>query len=100
MSARSYLRGHPIIWKEPCWIYEDTGELAPTGEGEIRPCKRCGKEAGPEGVDPCLGELPGVTNACCGHGVREESYIIFTNGIVVRDFIVGPGEKHSRRHDV
>lgn len=37
--------------------------------------------------DPCLGELPGVEFACCGHGgmVKEErGYIAFSNGVVLR----------------
>lgn len=29
--------------------------------------------------DPCLGELPGVTSACCGHGFSR-GYLIFSNG--------------------
>jgi len=33
--------------------------------------------------DPCLGILPGVSDACCGHGV-EDGYISFKNGIVLR----------------
>ena len=39
-------------------------------------------------VDACLGILPGVDNACCGHGVREKSYIRFSNGMVVKGFEV------------
>lgn len=31
----------------------------------------------------CLGNLPGVVAACCGHGVKE-GYIKFSNGTVVR----------------
>lgn len=38
--------------------------------------------------DPCLGELPGVKYACCGHGGRSGSptvgYIYFDNGKVAR----------------
>lgn len=35
-----------------------------------------------EAVDPCLGKLPGVQFACCGHGDPEEDpYIMFTNGV-------------------
>lgn len=33
--------------------------------------------------DPCLGELPGVDSACCGHG-ETEGYIKFENGRVVK----------------
>jgi hypothetical protein len=34
---------------------------------------------GPDGEDGCLGHLPGVITACCGHGERD-GYIIFENG--------------------
>ena len=27
--------------------------------------------------DPCIGYLPGVYNACCGHGNDNEAYITF-----------------------
>ncbi len=35
------------------------------------------------GPDPCLGALPGVLFACCGHG-KARGYIYFTNGKVIR----------------
>lgn len=33
--------------------------------------------------DPCLGLLPGVWSACCGHG-EGNGYIAFTNGPTIR----------------
>lgn len=67
------------------WVYEDNGERLPATGGKIRPCKKCGKSfpLGEGEVDPCLGILPGVDNACCGHGVTEYSYIRFLNGLTV-----------------
>ena len=54
-------------------------------------CPACGmireKDNGP---DPCIGELPGVSFACCGHGgvkgttALGQGYIAFKNGIIVR----------------
>lgn len=38
-------------------------------EGNPRNCALCGQGETPEGHDFCLGTLPKVTNACCGHGV-------------------------------
>ena len=35
-----------------------------------------------DGHDACLGALPGVIAACCGHGVKE-GYILFENGISI-----------------
>lgn len=43
------------------------------------PCELCGEiaaagfdlEVGCQGFDPCLGRLPGVSHACCGHGFTQ-----------------------------
>lgn len=39
-------------------------------------------------VDPCLGRLPGVLYACCGHGGKTScwpsGYIYFENGMTLR----------------
>lgn len=45
-------------------------------------CRKCKLKRGRDGVDPCLGVLPGVMFACCGHG--GEGYIYFKSGKVVR----------------
>ena len=34
------------------------------------PCPLCDRLPLPGGEDPCLGVLPGVRNACCGHGLH------------------------------
>ena len=88
MSGRSEFRGHPLIWIDDKWVYEDDGSDIPANGGDIRPCKKCGKlfTLGEGEVDPCLGVLPGVDNACCGHGTNERSYIRFENGVVVEGF--------------
>lgn len=72
MTTRSWFRGHEVRWieAEKCWVYADDG--SPT---EIeRQCKRCGRPPTAEGHDACLGEIPGVTAACCGHGVLNAEY--------------------------
>ncbi|MCK5218685.1 hypothetical protein KAR10_04135 [bacterium] len=98
-KGRSHSRGHPIVWMNEQWVYEDNKEPIPGyGGKDVRPCVKCGKvfEGSNNGdADPCLGELPGVDNACCGHGVKEESYIRFTNGVVVKGFDV---EKISEKN--
>lgn len=38
--------------------------------------------------DPCLGELPGVAGACCGHGDPSKAYVSFENGVVLRPVTV------------
>lgn len=92
MAKFSFFRGHKIVYdtKANEWFYDDTGEPAGFNH-KLRPCKKCGKEfqGSNEGdPDPCLGNLPGVDNACCGHGEESMSYIRFTNGIIVKGFKV------------
>ena len=53
----------------------------------IRECTKCGKLPTKEGHDACLGTLPGVVDACCGHGIKE-AYIIFENGVTIRGSLV------------
>ena len=89
VSVKSYFRGHPIIFVKEKWLYEDTKEPIPGYGGKNRPCVKCGKtfDGSYKGdADPCLGVLPGVDNACCGHGIKAESYIRFTNGTVIKNF--------------
>jgi len=77
-----YIRGHKfkIIDGKP--VYCDTGK--PTFYR--KECGFCHKTETIDGVDPCLGVLPGVMNACCGHGSRRESYIQFENRFRISGF--------------
>lgn len=79
------LRGHKIELKNKEWVYSDTKEST-VETWKNRPCGHCGKHNTKEGHDACLGTLPGVMNACCGHGSRNESYIQFENGTILRGF--------------
>jgi hypothetical protein len=79
VSAISHLRGHPIYHDGEQWRYCDDG--TPTVEGwRDRPCRKCGEDNTPEGHDACLGTLPGVANACCGHGDDESAYVQYEGG--------------------
>ena len=79
---RSHFRGHKIIWTDGRWVYADTG--APTAEAWLeRPCGYCGMPATDAGHDGCIGEVPGVMNACCGHGVESDAYVQFLDGSTV-----------------
>jgi len=49
----------------------------------MRACPKCGQLQNTDGCDPCIGFLPGVRSACCGHGVQR-GFIAFKNGVVVR----------------
>lgn len=85
-GTHSFYRGWDIEWINEKWVYADTKEPLPGWGGEIRPCKKCGALMNDHEPDKCLGNLPGVDNACCGHGIPSLSYIRFTNGLVVEGF--------------
>lgn len=77
--TRNKLRGHPIYNDGEQWRYRDTNE--PTvDQCKSRPCGHCTLLRTPEGHDGCLGILPGVLNACCGHGDVGEAYVQLSNG--------------------
>lgn len=52
--------------------------------GKERPCTACGNRSRDRAPDFCLGKLPAVRQACCGHGRPEDAYFIFDNGVEVR----------------
>lgn len=87
-APRDSWRGHPIYRSmEGVWYYADG---VPVSEDPNRTCGYCNRPSDSEGHDPCLRGLPGVTNACCGHGAKSESYIQFENGTTVRGFTIDP----------
>lgn len=59
-----------------------------TSAGERRLCSKCDALMLSGEPDACLGTLPGVSAACCGHGVVQ-GYILFVNGLLFSfdDFI-------------
>lgn len=71
---KHFLRGHPIYYKYGQWWYKDTRTKT---VGDIRDCGYCGLSDAKEGHDGCLGTLPNVMNACCGHGIEDDAYIQF-----------------------
>lgn len=81
MTARALLRGHEIYWDGEQFRYKD--DDAPT-VGNERTCGHCGIPNTEDGHDGCLGYLPGVMNACCGHGQENEAYVQFPDHSVVR----------------
>jgi hypothetical protein len=52
----------------------------------IRKCAVCKATVGPDRPDACMGTLPGVIDACCGHGVPRRAYIVFESELVIRGF--------------
>ncbi len=55
------------------------------GQGRVTQprCSHCHLLPTPEGHDACLGTLPGVWNACCGHG-KGEPHVQFMPNIFIR----------------
>lgn len=62
-------------------------------------CAKCSREYKPgEEPDPCLGTIPGVVGACCGHGNRSKAYVQFEDGMTFRGFKVEfYGQSRERR---
>ena len=79
MTAKSKLRGHEIEEVSGQWVFSDTKEPTIT-TWKSRNCKSCNKDFGDNDHDPCITDLPGVTNACCGHGEDREAYVQFPDG--------------------
>lgn len=71
MTARSYSRGHEIVYRDGKWVYADT---VATLSNE-RPCKQCGRKPIND-MDACLGRLPSVEAACCGHGRPKDAVMV------------------------
>jgi hypothetical protein len=42
----------------------------------IETCAHCGGDRQNDKPDPCLGMLPGVAGACCGHGDPSRAYVM------------------------
>ena len=82
MTARSRHRGHRIEWEGHKWVFTDYGYPAMRLYGKERPCTRCDNIS--RGPDFCLGRMPSVRQACCGHGHPEDAYFTFHNGVEVR----------------
>lgn len=105
MTAKSTARGWEIEWSTDIegpsgkgfWVWSDTKEPLPGAGGADRPCKRCGADMEQHESDRCLGDLPGVNNACCGHGDESKAYIRLNCGIALtgdsmKEFLEGMRE--------
>lgn len=79
--GRCSLGGHGYYNDGKNWRYIDNKEIV--NAASERPCKKCGHMPTSDGDDYCIANLPGVMNACCGHGTAE-GYVQFTNGVIIR----------------
>ncbi len=80
MTATSHYQGHGIYF-DKAWHYVDDDT---TVKDSIRPCGKCDKLATADGHDSCIANLPGVRNACCGHGDASAAYIEFDDLSIIR----------------
>lgn len=71
-------RGHNIEMKNGVWVYSDT--QSPVNLDPDRICGVCHKSNTSLGHDDCIANLPGVINACCGHGNIDDAYVVFFDG--------------------
>lgn len=85
MSTKGSIRGNKTEFKDGVWIFSDTGE--PTAQThKSRSCGQCKKHPikdRHEEYDACMGRLPRIKNACCGHGNTELASIQFMSGFSV-----------------
>lgn len=81
MSAISNFKGAKITWNEKAedWFHEDGTKHEVT---DVLECPKCKEKSSRLEHDPCLKDLPGVMNACCGHG-SGLGYIQFINGVTI-----------------
>lgn len=92
------LRGHAIYFDGREFRFSDNHQST-VETWKDRPCGHCGLNNTPEGHDGCLGTLPGVSNACCGHGVDRAAYIQYTDGTEVRGIEVFEEVRQMKRHE-
>lgn len=81
MTVTANILGHPIEYSyvQKRYVFVDNKELV---EGSNRSCAKCGCYPTSEGHDACLGKLPGVKNACCGHGYKEYGYVMWKDNVI------------------
>ncbi len=81
------IRGNETEWDETKgeYVFSDTKESS-AYTWKDKPCGHCGDHVikdGNEEYDSCIGKLPGLMNACCGHGDTVGAYVQFMDGFIV-----------------
>lgn len=76
MTVKSCSQGHEIEYNfdNDKWIYSDTKESIAI----VRECVKCRCKPTEEGYDSCIGFLPNVSSACCGHGIDKPFAVLKT----------------------
>lgn len=100
LDGVSFWRGYPCKWDGATWVFVDNGLETPPCGGALRPCAKCGRTFPLDTPDPCIGLLPGVVSACCGHGIPGEAYAIFDGGLkLTGDFLFLLANKQSHTEE-
>lgn len=82
VTVRSTLpgpRGHEVTRLNNQWVWADT-DYQPYQD---RPCVHCHLPPTAKGHDACIGTIPNVRAACCGHGRVGEMYVSYGSGRAV-----------------
>jgi len=74
------LFGHVIEERDGKAVYRDDG--TPVTAETLRPCLGCKVRCAEGHHDPCIANLPGTLNACCGHGLARTPVHGNPNGYV------------------
>lgn len=77
MVPKCSWHGNPTYFDQYRYVWRYCVDDCPVKDDPQRPCNHCGLATTDEGHDGCLGTLPGVMNACCGHGIVRDAYIQF-----------------------
>jgi len=85
MNRAGLKRTEPILTLRPSVFQKPIKDMnRQNGRINIGKCNECGELPTLEGHDFCLGELPGLMNACCGHGDKESAYVQFLDTSCIR----------------
>ena len=97
-------RGHLDYWDGRRFVTEEGIEVDSSVPYGGIACVACALWPSEEGHDPCIASLPGVRNACCGHGTGLP-YVEFLDGTTLRgqealDHFASQGRDAPALHEV
>jgi hypothetical protein len=89
LFKKDSVHGHVIVDTDSGPIYESDG--MPVDNTNPRPCVGCSARIKNGEHDPCIANLPGAYQACCGHGLdrspvhgNPNGYVAFKDGRSIR----------------
>lgn len=81
----TYYNGHRV-WEDQDGHFRYFTDDTSIREDPYRACPLCGSEPTPEKHDACLGTLPNVLFACCGHSVIDMAYVKLEDERIMRGY--------------